>query len=118
MLKTKLNNVVGKKVFKKNVYDKFVKKINAIHTIDNTNLVGKADYNTKKKKLKKRNPDHDKYITTPELNKSTAGNFAARLKQANLASKNHIANFVKKTSFDEIFTSKEVISNKRNQEPS
>ena len=68
--------------------------------------------------MKKRNPDHDKYITTPELNKSTAGNFPARLKQANLASKNDIANFVKKTSFDEIFTSKEVISNKRNQEPS
>ena len=25
--------------------------------------------------------DHGKYITTPELNKLTAGNFAARLKQ-------------------------------------
>ena len=30
---------------------------------------------------------HDKYITTPEFNKLTAENFAARLVQANLASK-------------------------------
>ena len=32
--------------------------------------------------------------------KLTAGNFTARLKQANLASKNYIANFIKKTDFD------------------
>ena len=31
--------------------------------------------------------DHAKYITTQELNKLTAENFAARLKQANLVSK-------------------------------
>ena len=42
--------------------------------------------------------DHDKYITTGEFNKSE--NFTARIKQANLASKNDIANFVKKTDFD------------------
>ena len=29
-------------------------------------------------------PNHDQYITTPEFNKLTAENFAARLKQANL----------------------------------
>ena len=33
------------------------------------------------------NHDHDKYITTPEFNKVTAENFAARLKQANLVTK-------------------------------
>ena len=44
--------------------------------------------------------DHDKYITTQEFNKLTAGDFTARLAQANLASKNDIANFVKKTDFD------------------
>ena len=44
--------------------------------------------------------DHSKYITTPEFNKLTAENFAARLSQSNLASKNDIANFVKKTDFD------------------
>ena len=31
---------------------------------------------------------HDKYITTPEVNKLTAENFAARLAQANLVTKN------------------------------
>ena len=38
---------------------------------------------------------HDKYITTQEFNKLTVENFAARLKQANLASKNDIADFIK-----------------------
>ena len=49
-------------------------------------------------KSKKKDTDHDHgiYIITQELNKLTADNFAARLKQANLASKNDIANFVKK----------------------
>ena len=31
--------------------------------------------------------DHDKYITTPELNKITAETFAPRLAQANLVTK-------------------------------
>ena len=44
--------------------------------------------------------DHDKYITTQEFNKLTSENFTARLKQANLGSKNDIANFVKKTDFE------------------
>ena len=39
-------------------------------------------------------------ITSPEFNKLTAEQFAARLKQANLASKNDIGNLVKKTDFD------------------
>ena len=45
--------------------------------------------------------DHDKYITTQEFNKSTSENFATRLAQANLASKSDIANFLKKTGFDD-----------------
>ena len=58
--------------------------------------------------------DHDKYITTPEFNKLTAENFAARLAQANLASKSDIANFVKKTDFDDKLKNlnKKVTSNK------
>ena len=43
--------------------------------------------------------DHDKYITTQELNKLTLENFAARLTQTYLASKNDIANFIKKERF-------------------
>ena len=41
------------------------------------------------------------YITTPEFNKLTAQHFVSRLAQANLARKNDIANFVKKTTFDD-----------------
>ena len=52
-------------------------------------------------KLKKKNDyDHDKYITTQEFNKLAAEIFSAILQQENLLSKNDIANFVKKTGFD------------------
>ena len=44
--------------------------------------------------------DHNKQITTPEFNKSTAENFTARLAQANLASKNDIAALAKNTLTD------------------
>ena len=54
-----------------------------------SNLVKKTDYNTKINEIEKKITDHnhDKYITTPEFNKLTSEHFAARLKQANLASK-------------------------------
>ena len=67
-----------------------------------SNLVKKTDYNTKIIKIEKKNTDHnhDKYITTSEFNKFTVESFVARLKQANLASKSDIANFVKKIDFD------------------
>ena len=45
--------------------------------------------------------NHDKHITTQEFNKLTSENFGARLVQSNLAIKNDIANFVKKTDFDD-----------------
>ena len=45
--------------------------------------------------------DHSKYITIPEFNKLTVENFDARLAEANLARKTDIANFVKKTDFDD-----------------
>ena len=42
--------------------------------------------------LKKKNDhDHGKYNTTQEVNKLTSDKFTARLRQANLASKNDIA---------------------------
>ena len=41
-----------------------------------------------------------KYITVPEFTKLSAENFAARLKQANSASKSDIGNLVNKTDFD------------------
>ena len=79
-----------------------------------TNLVKKTDYNTKRNEIANKiatDHDHDKYITTQEFNKFTSENFTARLKRANLASKNDIANFVKKKpDFDNKL--KGVISNK------
>ena len=45
--------------------------------------------------------DLDKYITTQEFNKLTAETFTARLAQANFRSKSGIANFVKRTDFDD-----------------
>ena len=68
-----------------------------------SNLVKKTDYNTKINEIEKKITDHDcdKYITTPEVNKLRAESFAARLQQAKLASKSDIANFVKKTDFDD-----------------
>ena len=61
---------------------------------DVSNLVKKAEYNTKLNKIEKKITDnsHDKYITTPEFNKLTAERFAARLAQSNL---------VTKTNFDD-----------------
>ena len=65
--------------------------------------MSETDYNTKFNEITKKINDHenDKYITTPEFNKLTAESFTARLAQANLASKGDIANFVKKTDFDD-----------------
>ena len=52
-------------------------------------------------RLKKEITDHDqdKQITTPEFNKLTAENFAARLEQRNLANKSFVG-FVKNRDFD------------------
>ena len=49
----------------------------------------KTEYNTKVNKIEKKITDHshDKHITTPEFNKLTVENFAARLAQANLVAK-------------------------------
>ena len=64
-----------------------------------SNLVKKIDYNTKIIEIENKittDHDHDKYITTQEFDKLAAESFTATLAQANLASKNDIANFVKR----------------------
>ena len=67
-----------------------------------SNLVKKTDYDTKVNEIEKKITDHshDKYITTPELNKLTGENFAARLAQADLVTKadfdNKLSNFNRK----------------------
>ena len=58
-------------------------------------LLKKTNYNTKINKIEKENiidHSHFKYITTPEFNKLTAENFAARLAQANLVPKTDFNN--------------------------
>ena len=110
------SNVAEKQNVKKNVYDKvvtLVKKVSAIQTTDNSNLVEKADYNTEIDEISKKIPNHDKYFTTPDFNKLTSENFAARLKVAKLATKDDI-DFVKETDFDGklINTNRNITSNK------
>ena len=53
-----------------------------------------SDYDTKVNEIEKEITDHnhDKYITTPEFNKLTEENFAARLTQANLVTKRDFDN--------------------------
>ena len=77
-----------------------------------SNLVQKTYYYTKINEIEKKITDHNhyKFVTTPEFSKLTSENFAARLKQASLASKSDIANFVNKTDFDNQV--KNVTSNK------
>ena len=59
-----------------------------------SNLAKQTDYETKISEIKKKftNHNHDKYITTPEFNKLTLENFAARLAQANLIAKTDFDN--------------------------
>ena len=100
---SKLSDVVKNDIFKKTEYDELVKNVNNNKTTNTNNLIKKTDYDTKIYQIGKKitDRDHGKYITTKEFNKLSAANFAARLKQANLAYKNDIANFLKKTYFDE-----------------
>ena len=70
-----------------------VKKVNAIQTTDTSNLVKKADYDTKIDEIEKKIDNN--------IIKLVAENFTARLKQAKLATKDDISDFVKKTYFDE-----------------
>ena len=113
---SKLSNVAKNDVVKKIEYDELVKKVNVkniinlattaalnakineakdkIHNI--TNLATTSALTTVENKIR----DHSKYITNPTFNKLTAEHFTARLKQANLVTKDGITDFVKKRDFD------------------
>ena len=78
-----------------------------------SNIVTTSCYNTNTSEIKNKiaiNRDDDKYIDTLKFNKLTSESFNVKQKQANLASKNDIADFVKKTDFDNKL--KNVTSNK------
>ena len=87
-------------------------KINEIKnkTPNNSDLATANVLTTIKNKI----PGQRKYITTPEFNNLTAENFTARLKQANLATKSDISDFVKMTDFNDKQTNlnRKVTSNK------
>ena len=67
----------------------------------------KTDYDAKILDIGKKVTDHDhgKYMTTPEFNKLTAEDFAARLAQANLIAKRDFYNKLKNLN-------RKIISNK------
>ena len=114
---SKLHDVVKSYVVKKDVYNVQIKNIeDKIPDIANlaTNTTLNAKINEAKNKIpsitnvvtittltavENKIPDHSKYITSPEFTKLTAENFTATLKEASLATKGDIADFVKKTDF-------------------
>ena len=51
--------------------------------------------------IEKKIPDHSKYSTTSDFNKLAVENFAERLKEAKLATKSDIDNFIKDTDVDD-----------------
>ena len=121
-----VNDVVKKDVYNakiKNIEDKIPDITNlvpnaAVTAVENKipnirKLVKKTDYNTKISEIENKiaiDHDHDKHITTQEFNKLTSENYNARLKEANSGSKHDIANFVKKTEYDNRL--KDVTTNK------
>ena len=64
-------------------------------------VIEKADYNTKNKDIKLKIPNHDKLIATDNFNKFTQKSFYHRLKQSNLTTKDDVADFIKKSDFNE-----------------
>ena len=62
---SKLTDVVKNKVVKKDVYAYVYVYV---HIVDTSNLVKKADFNTKIGELEKKKPDQSQYIITPEFN--------------------------------------------------
>ena len=104
---SKLSDVVKNEVVKKTEFNESFKKVNNINTTDTSDLVTK-----KKKKLataQKVIRLKIKLLITiminiqklENLNKLTWENFTARLKEANLAIKNYISDFVKETDSDD-----------------
>ena len=58
-----------------------VKKVNAIQTNLTSNLVKKADYDTEIKEIEDKILDHDKHVTTNDLNTFSDTIFDERLKK-------------------------------------
>ena len=74
-------------------------KFNAIQIFHTSDLVGKADYNTKTEEIEKKIPSHDKYITTD------IGKFSKiicwKIKTSKFKQAKMISQILKKTDFNE-----------------
>ena len=103
-LKSKVDDLIVKLV----PVPKDLSKLNDVAIND---VVQKANYIAKIKDVEdkipditycclQQNPDHSKYITTPDFHSSAAKKVTATLNLANLATKDDIADFIKKTDFD------------------
>ena len=77
------------------MFDELVTKVNAVGAINGSKLLKKRNTNAKIVDIENKIPDRDKYITTPKFNKLTKKKFNEKLKQANLASKNAVLEFIK-----------------------
>ena len=64
LLNFKLSNVVKNEVVNKTAYDELLKKVNAIQTVDTSNLVKKADTSTKIADIEAKSSSLGVYITT------------------------------------------------------
>ena len=78
---------------------KFV-KVNAVDARV-CKLIKKAHHSTKIKNIKRKIPNHDRYITTYDFNTFSDETSDERLRQSKLVAKTDIADFAKKTYFDE-----------------
>ena len=67
---SKLNNVIDNDVLKNTRYDELLEKVKIFDAIDTSALVKKFDCNTKSKEIEQEIPEHDKFNTTREFNKS------------------------------------------------
>ena len=85
----------------RNVFDELVKKIDTIETTDTSNVVKNTDRNTKISEIINTilNHDHDKY-STQKFSELTREDFAAKPKEAKLATKNDIIDLIKKANID------------------
>ena len=96
-----LSNVVKSNVVKKDVYDELVKKGNAFRLMILVIELKRLTKIQKLMNLKKIYLYMINILLLLNLIKLTAGNFGERFKQAKLATKDDIADFVKKTNFDD-----------------
>ena len=114
---SKLSDVVKNEVVKKTEFNESFKKVNNINTTDTSDLVKKKLATAQKVirlKIKLLITIMINIQKLENLNKLTWENFTARLKEANLAIKNYISDFVKETDFDDKLKNlnKKVASNK------